>query len=259
LLKLILNSLYGRWGINPDSGLYHLTNIDAETDFSKYEGHTTHDINGSLFAYGKIANLRPPDYLNVFLAAQISAQGRLLLLDEMSAQGEDMIYCDTDSIITRGEIETGNGLGEWRSQMEAGRADLVGPKEYALHNRYLGSVYKAKGIPSKLASEYFQTGVARFFRALPIREAIAKGQRPSTWVETLRTSNTVFPKRWALGELALGSAGWCQTFPYPREDLAALVGEGHQGGEIEALYLERVFPQGELPSQPELFQSASLP
>lgn len=252
ILKLILNSLYGRWGVNPEGGLYELVNIEHETDLTGFQGFTTHDINGVLFAYGKIDGLRPPDYMNVFLAAQISAAGRIFLFDELERQGEDAIYCDTDSIITRGEIKTGSGLGGWRSQMEAGQADLIGPKEYALHNRRLGSVYRAKGIPAKLASEYFQTGAVRFFRALPIREAIAKGERPSTWVETLRSSNLVVPKRWPLGDLALQPGGYCLTRPYFQGELAGLISPGAPPVEIEPLFLEKVYPPVSLPLQPAL-------
>jgi hypothetical protein len=192
--------------------------------------------------------------MNVFLAAQISAAGRIFLFDELERQGENAVYCDTDSIITHGEIETSSGLGEWRVQMERGQADLIGPKEYALHNRFSGSVYKAKGIPSKLAEEYFETGVARFFRALPIREAIATGQRPSEWIETIRTSNIIVPKRWPLGDLALSPGGWCQTRPYQVRELAGLIGPGSLPVEIEPLYLEKVFPPVSLPEQPALIE-----
>jgi hypothetical protein len=94
--------------------------------------------------------------MNVFLAAQISAAGRIFLFDELERQGENVVYCDTDSIITHGEIDCDKGLGSWRLQMDHGSADLIGPKEYAIHNERLGSVYKAKGIPSDLASEYFR-------------------------------------------------------------------------------------------------------
>lgn len=254
ILKLILNSLYGRWGVNDESGLFELVNIELEPDLSKFKGFTTHDINGVLFGYGKIEGIRAPDYMNVFLAAQISAAGRIFLFDELERQGENVVYCDTDSIITHGEIDCDKGLGSWRLQMDHGSADLIGPKEYAIHNERLGSVYKAKGIPSDLASEYFQTGAARFFRALPIREAIATGQRPSEWIETIRTSNIIVPKRWPLGDLALSPGGWCQTRPYQVRELAGLVGPGSLPVEIEPLYLEKVFPPISLPQQPSLIE-----
>ena len=254
LLKLILNSLYGRWGVNPESGLYSLTNMELIEDFDKLKGHTTQEINGVLFSYGPIEGIRHPDYMNVFLAAQISAQGREILFDELERQGEQAVYCDTDSIITYGEIETGPSLGDWRLQMEGGSADLIGPKEYALHNQYSGSVYKAKGIPPRLAQEYFQTGSTRFFRALPIREALAKGQRPSTWVETFRTSNVVIPKRWALDDFAYEDLGCCQTFPYQRQELAGLVLAEAPQPEIEPLSLDRVRPAGPQPSQLRLLE-----
>jgi hypothetical protein len=254
LLKLILNSLYGRWGVNPEGGLYSLTNMELVKDFDKLRGHTTHDINGVLFSYGKIEGLRSPDYANVFLAAQISSQGRILLFDELERQGEKAVYCDTDSIITRGEIETGSGIGGWRQQLKQGVADLIGPKEYALHNSFHSSVYRAKGIPPKLAEEYFQTGAVRFFRALPIREAIASGQRPSEWVETFRSSNIILPKRWVLGDLDPPQEGSFQTYPYQRSDLASLYLAGSRQMEVEPLSLERVQSVLPVPLQPRLLE-----
>lgn len=253
LIKLILNSLYGRWGLNPEAGLYQLINIEHETDYSKLEGYTTHDFGGTLFAYGKIENMRHPDYANVFLAAQIAAQGRSILFDELERQGERAVYCDTDSIITYGEISTGPGLGDWRLQMEGGSADLIGPKEYALHNQYLGSVYKAKGIPAKLAEEYLQTGAIRFFRALSVREAFAQGQRPSEWVETVRSSNIIVPKRWIYDPVISGNSDYFVTYPYQRRELAGLIGDYSQPVEIETPYLDRVRPGGVVPLQPDLF------
>ena len=138
--------------------------------------------------------------------------------------------------------------------MEGGQADLIGPKEYALHNQAAGSAYKAKGIPPSMAEEYFREGVVRFYRALPIREAIATGQHPSVWIETFRTSNSVIPKRWALDDFAYDDLGHCQTFPYSQGELAGLVSQVSGQPEIEPLYLDRVRQAGLSPSQPRLLE-----
>jgi hypothetical protein len=239
VVKLILNSLYGRFGLNPEGGLYQLVRLGAGVDLESLAGYTTHEINGYLFAYGPTKAARYPDYVNVLIAAQVAAGGRARLLDQLEAQGEDAIYCDTDSIITRGTIETGPGLGDWRPQMTDGRADLIGPKEYAAFNKYMEGIYHAKGIPSQVAQEYFETGAARFFRALPIREAIAKGQNPSVWVETYKARRFVVPKRWAAPPWVASQVDYCPTYPYQVQALKVETG-GLPGGSDQVELLPAV-------------------
>lgn len=219
LVKLILNSLYGRWGLDPRGSLFTLVDMDAFDDLEKLRGYSTQIVNNKLLAYGTIETARQPDYSNVLFAAQIAAEGRLFLLDELTRQGEAAIYCDTDSIITSGAIETGSGLGSWRVQMDSGSADLIGPKEYAVHNRFHESSYRAKGIPPRVAQQYLETGVARYLRAVPIREAISKGLDPSTWVETFKSHKTIIPKRYVSQDVSGGSGEWSPTFPYQVEEL----------------------------------------
>jgi len=214
LIKLLLNSLYGKWGLNPDRGLYRLVSLEQVDDFENMEGYISQEINGRLFAYGPIKSDRQPDYVNVFIAAQISAGARLILLDTLLDQGVQSCYCDTDSIITQGRIPEGDGLGDWRLQMENGSAELLGPKAYALHNAAMESVYHAKGVPQRLAREYLETGAARYLRALPIREAIAQNTRPATWVETIKTTEAIMPKRAPNDEDERAGRAGITTRPY---------------------------------------------
>lgn len=257
LVKLILNSLYGRFGLNPEGGLYRLVRLGLDADLEELEGYTTHEINGFLFAYGPAKTARYPDYVNVLFAAQVAAGGRVRLLDELEHQGENAIYCDTDSIITRGEIETSNSLGGWRAQMLDGKADLIGPKEYAAFNRYMEAVYHAKGIPERVAKEYFETGAARFFRALPIREAIARGKDPSIWVETYKARRHVVPKRWAAPPWVASQLSYCPTYPYRAQQIsgetAGLKPEAEAVELIPALTLLPVYRPGD-PQLPLDFQ-----
>jgi hypothetical protein len=227
ILKLILNSLYGRWGLNPEGGLYRLVDLENEADLSKFRGYTTTSFNGRLFAYGQIETARIPDYVNVLFAAQIAAAGRGYLLQELVNQGENVIYCDTDSIITRGEIKTGDGLGSWRSQMEGGVADMIAPKEYALHNKFAGSVYHAKGVPPSLAEQYIKTGAVRFRKALSVREAIGQGKNPAEWVETFKTHRDVCPKRSPAPAPGPGSPDWLSSEPFRASELADVVAGGY--------------------------------
>lgn len=249
LVKLILNSLYGRWGLNPHGGLYQMVNLENEMDLEKMGGYTTHNLYGHLVAFGPLEVKRQPDYVNVMIAAQVASAARLYLLDELIHQGEDLLYCDTDSILTRGEIQTSPGLGGWRVEMQNGRADMIGLKEYALHNAMTGTRYVAKGVPRSVAAEYIQTGTARFFRALGIREALREGRLPSTWIETFKTHQTEFPKRYPLTSWQAPGLSYSPTRPYQARELA-LVTAGLYLPPVQAVQ----FPGLEYQREPPLEQ-----
>ncbi len=229
IIKLVLNSLYGRWGLNPEGGLYKLVDLEGDVNLSDYQGWTTHRIGRKLYAFGSIEASRPPDYINLLFAAQTAAAARLHLYRELAHQGEDALYCDTDSIITRGEIKIGSGLGDWRLEMYHGAADLIGPKEYALHDQALGDQYVVKGVPPDVARQYIQTGVARFFRAVTVREALRSGQRPATWVQTVRSSRDVVPKRCPWRPGGWDGEDWTLTYPFAVDQLPEAVTGSYSG------------------------------
>jgi hypothetical protein len=252
ILKLILNSLYGRWGLNPEGGLYRLVDLESVEDLEDLRGFTTTAFNGRLFAYGQIETKRIPDYVNVLFAAQIASAGRVHLLKELLRQGERAIYCDTDSIITTGEIETGEGLGAWREQMTGGVADMIAPKEYALHNSFFGSTYKAKGVPPGLAEQYIKQGQVRFRKALSVREAIGQGRNPAEWVETFKTHRDVCPKRFPLPSQSPGSREWMTSAPYQVQELPEATAGRWSAPDFGEVFQVPVHLVEALPSQGQL-------
>ena len=263
IIKLLLNSLYGRWGLNPEGGLYRLVDLETVKSFDDIQGYTTHDINGRLFAYGNIQSKTLPPYVNVFFAAQITAAARLKLYDSLVSQETDLVYCDTDSIITRSSMPTGDGLGDWRLQMQDGSADIAGPKEYAIHNQALGTKYVVKGVPAEVSQEYFRTGVARYFRALNIRESMGSGGRPSTWVETFRAHSEIAPKRYQAYPLPTWGQNCFLTLPYPISELQE-VASGHfrvepfrYDGQYQSLPVERLPVQSHFLEEIEAHQKKS--
>lgn len=223
LVKLLLNSLIGRFGLDPEQGLFRLVSIDHAGDLGKYEGYSTYDVNGRLLAFGGIEKTRYPDYVNVPFAAQVTAAGRAHLHDGIARQGDGMIYCDTDSIMTTGKIETSDDLGGWREIMTGASVDLIGLKEYALHNAVVGTKYVAKGVPEDVAKAYLETGVARFYRALGVREALRDKRRPSTWVETFKSRNETFPKRYPVPPWVSSALPYLQTRAYRADELPLVV------------------------------------
>jgi len=236
LVKLILNSLYGRFGLNPEKGIYHLIRCDKDTDWSQLQGYSTSAYRGEVVAYGPVPQKQQPAYCNTLCAAQVSAQARLHLLQALEGQGEDVIYCDTDSVMTRGQLPISDNLGGWKQEMDGGAADLLGPKEYILHNHAFATRHVVKGVPESVARQYITEGVARFQRAVQIREALARGREPTEWVDVIKEHQPTIPKRipalvpwdqlapwcltvpWEVGELDQAAAcpeGW--RFPYDRE------------------------------------------
>lgn len=254
IVKLILNSLYGRFGLNPDHGLYQLVDLSEVPDLSKLQGYETHTINNRDYAYGPLPSSRPPDYVNVLFASQITAAARLYLLEELQNQGENLVYCDTDSILTRGTIETGEGLGDWRLELPDVEADLLGPKEYALHNAVVGDKYIVKGVPEEVARAYFQDGAARFQRALGIREALRDGRTPSSWVETYREHSQVLPKRAPVPPWASGGVSWTPTRAYSQVELASVVAGSWLPLDPFEGVQETIQPQVSKPRQLDLMQ-----
>lgn len=220
LIKLILNSLYGRFGLNPAHGLEQMVPLIDPIDWDDLDGYTVIELGGDLVARGPLASRGYPTYINTLFASQITAYGRVRLLDELKNQGEHAAYCDTDSVMTDGKVQVGHGLGAWRVERENFRADLIGPKEYAIYQAGEEPHYKVKGVPAYVREEYMRSGAVRFFRALSIREALAQGKQPAAWVETIRTRLSTFPKRSVVEFSSTPGQTWRSTRPYSMDDLA---------------------------------------
>ena len=110
--KILLNSLYGKFLTRPDGTVIHYVNGQRikveETDRRTY-------------------------YLP--LGAWIAMMGRVTLYRAMSSiPVENVLYCDTDSIIFKGDIwpdvTIGKDLGDWGVESEHVTAWIVGPKTY---------------------------------------------------------------------------------------------------------------------------------
>jgi len=219
LIKLIMNSLYGRFGLNPGKGLFQVMLCPDEVKWEDYQGWTTTEINGELVLVGPINFKNYPAYANVMFAALVSSGGRIELHKALLKCGENSLYCDTDSILTTKRMKTGDKLGEWKSLMKKGKADLLGPKEYALYHGDGKHEYKAKGVPSRAQREYVTTGTARFSRAIKIREAMKRGLNPSEWVQVKKEHHPILPKRRPLLPPSEWTTSYCQTVPWSLDDL----------------------------------------
>lgn len=126
--KLIINSLYGKYGQNQESITHIFTNFfESETYLEEFKTQS---------------------YLP--LAMFITAKARFILNSHIDTFADNFIYCDTDSIYFIGElpnsIKLGKALGEWDLEHDKEDAIFLGQKIYKIGvmNKMVGLNKKAQ-------------------------------------------------------------------------------------------------------------------
>lgn len=134
IAKLMLNSLYGKLAQNPEDFLeYKLVpnNTPCEDgwslggEFENVELHQRKKITAE--------NEHFPHYYNVATAASITGFVRAMLFNAIrrAGGGHSVLYCDTDSLFLRGQLECHAGLGGWQHEGTAAQLHIAGKKLYA--------------------------------------------------------------------------------------------------------------------------------
>jgi hypothetical protein len=130
--KICLNSLWGKFGQNPK--VKHSEYIETEKDFyrvildDKIENLSICFLNDNIvYTNYEIKNefLKVNYNTNIFIACYTSSWARLRLYDMLDKFGNNVCYCDTDSIVYIENEETkaiadkciGDSLGEWTDEL----------------------------------------------------------------------------------------------------------------------------------------------
>jgi hypothetical protein len=134
--KLLMNSGYGRAGINPANfeDWVILRDIDEEERLYA-EGYTKQMESEAIELWSRPTTILERNYCDVSIAASITSAARAVLLEGLQL-ADKPIYCDTDSIICRdfkGTIDPYQ-LGAWDLECTADRAAIAGKKQYVLYN-----------------------------------------------------------------------------------------------------------------------------
>jgi hypothetical protein len=159
--KLLMNNLYGRLAIG---GVISRSCV------------LTSENKNSGICYGKKVmrdyHMPLPEFTNYLHAAYVLSYARLRLqayLRQIPAQ--DLIYCDTDSIIffCKGAppFPVSSELGGMKLEGMGRRCVPYLPKTYVFDN-----IYKAKGVPKTHAKDFIQHGRAEFDLPFKLREAV---------------------------------------------------------------------------------------
>lgn len=140
--KLLMNSLYGKFGSNPRNYCnHHITGdektmqaaIILENSEMKFAGNL-----GKWFVIETPLDESEMRFYNVATAASITGYVRAFLWRSIHSVGMDnMLYCDTDSLATRSVqgLEIGKDLGQWKHEGEFEYAAIAGKKLYAFRDK----------------------------------------------------------------------------------------------------------------------------
>lgn len=169
--KILMNSLYGRFGINPKSTITELCDEDRYKDLIRHSELIFGDMlseNNYIVAYhsntGTVSDfLNPPKISAVQLAAAITAYARIHMYPYISR--EDCYYTDTDSVVLGQplpkEVISSSVLGKFKLEDRVQKGYFLAPKSYFYIAINGTNVLKYKG-PAKnqVYPEWFESQYA---------------------------------------------------------------------------------------------------
>ena len=158
MAKIALNSLYGKFGSQEVRETIHI-----RPSYNDMVNKQMQQMPSSLNVDCYIERtVKHSVYMLPQISAWITALGRCRLAEGLLSNGQDVFYCDTDSIYTDREIVCGSALGEWKDEYKSDPiiyAYFLSPKVYVLKHLSGKTTNKAKGF-SKFAEKLPDNAVA---------------------------------------------------------------------------------------------------
>lgn len=174
--KILMNSLYGRFGINPKCTITEVCNLDRynhlinKSDFIFGDKLSEHYyIVSYLSNSGQVSDSdwSPPKISAVQLAAAVTACARIHMYPYISRP--DCYYTDTDSVVLgsplpEGEISS-TVLGKFKLECIVKKGIFLAPKSYSLLTQEGRRIIKHKGLAKSLVNEeWFESQYADISR-----------------------------------------------------------------------------------------------
>lgn len=170
LAKLRLNMLWGKFVQTPRSTTSRFISsyeeyvqiwYDNQIDKSTLKFRRVNQDNDFMeVRYGYTSSSRAPSNTHYYLGASCTAQARLKLTSMLRQVGQERaLYCDTDSVVYvqrpgDEEIETGEALGKWSSELDEG---VWGVKFMALAPKCYMMLYNDEGKRKEKESAILKT------------------------------------------------------------------------------------------------------
>lgn len=156
--KLFMNSLYGKFGANPENYHEHIIAEPEAIDIDGIVRGAPMDVGlrgewsfGGMLGTRYLAQKPLEDeahrYYNVCTAASITGYVRAMLWKAI-CQCEGVVYCDTDSIFCRdgSALKLGKELGEWKLEAECVGGAVGGKKLYTFERKDGTHKMASKGV-----------------------------------------------------------------------------------------------------------------
>lgn len=189
MLKTLMNAgLFGKFAqkINTSTNVIHQSRIFIDDDDELYwidsEGRKkiidTFVQRGDYF-FESIENpLKIPCFIMPILASYTTALGRIKLFESMN-DIQNLIYCDTDCIVTHKKMGNGSSkLGELKLEHRIKKAVFVRPKMYYI-NTEADEIIKIKGVGRAIQTKkdfnrLLRTGKVKTMRFTRIKESAVR-------------------------------------------------------------------------------------
>jgi hypothetical protein len=187
VIKLIMNNLYGKFG---QFRLNKEIIAIPRSQLSEYEakGWKYKSTFREMHIIERYNDLYVPKYTNLLLSLFTTAWARDFLYKELSKiPREDLIYCDTDSIIFTGnhlgKFKIGKEMGEWKVVKKNEDCVVIGEKIYRV-----GDSMHISGLSKRLINEdVFKKGkTLKTKREVGFREAMNKPEELLDKIGTFR-------------------------------------------------------------------------
>lgn len=185
--KLLMNSLYGKFGANPENYANYVI-LPPEELQGLLDPSNDYELSGELGPW-LLAERELEDeemrYYNVATAASITGYVRAYLWRSICLTGiHNCLYCDTDSIATvspGNELDIGNVLGKWKHEGEFTRAGIGGKKMYVFEHKqpYPKNPETGKPIRYKTASKGVSLTPEQLFKVAEGETVIHEPDAPS--------------------------------------------------------------------------------
>jgi DNA polymerase elongation subunit (family B) len=167
IAKLLMNSLYGKFGMKPEKTevkTFDNTNSEGLHKLQSYiklnnkfvqdiieVGSFTVVVSGGLpmAKYNQSDDIYHGIDVNIAIASAVTSGARVIMSNVKNQDGFDLYYTDTDSIVINKPLPSemvGSALGQFKLEYEISNAVFLAPKVYGFITKDGKEVLKIKGV-----------------------------------------------------------------------------------------------------------------
>jgi DNA polymerase type B, organellar and viral len=171
IAKLLMNSLYGKFGMNTEKTKVEIYNTDKSEELAVLNNtlevwgeavsdHITignHIVivrkNLSIVKYNEDEDLFYGSDINVGIASMITAGARMHMTQFKNRSDYNLYYTDTDSVVVDRPLQqdmVGDSLGQLKLEHEIEKAVFIAPKVYGFLTENNKQILKVKGVKSEV-------------------------------------------------------------------------------------------------------------